>query len=819
MGTRSGTSPRCISISVQIPIILILTLVSIASAGEEDDDFEVLRGVVRNELYESACEKAVEFLRKYPTADRAPNAWLMLGAARFHTGRYEKALKALAEVRKSKKAPLLLQDVLYWEGETLFEQGKNDEAIDTFHTLLKKYPRARHAADAMYALGWAQAGAGRMKEAAAAFQKLLEKHPSFRNSDLASFKVGKWLYDMERPEEAIEELESFSRRYPGSTYIDDAWYWAAESRFELGQWKDARVDYEQAIKTSKDPLLITYSQYGLGWTLAENGKPKEALEILGGLLRADIPKDLFFSTTFRAAGIFFSEKDYERAADLYSELLDDKLYGNRSRFSLAECRYYTKQYQEAIKTYGTVSLDEHELTADVLARIGWCYFNLGGYDKAKEGFEKVIALVKDPEGRAEARARLADILFSQRQYSAAVEEYTRALEDGPAQTQKEHILYWLGWSHYKDEKYEKAAASFHRFLKKCSGSKLFYKAMERLARSYFMMEKFDDAAEIYLGMLEEKDLEKDLKHAALYQIGECYFNAGDYTDAIRQFSDIVKAVPGTDLAKQALYRKAMCLQGLERFEEANDALRSFLRRHPDHELAASAALLSANNIYKLSKFAEAARAYRILISTYPDAEEIDDAYYRLGWCFYNLDNMPRSAEIWKEAIRANPQSRYRNEILLGVAEALWKQGRYEESGEIFEEIISADVPVELKQRAHASYGDFLQTGMKYARAVEQYSKALLGPNASIRAKAQFGIAESRYHGRDYKEALDAYTKVMDVHKQFENLVSKARFRTARCLAKLNRPDEAMAMCSRIIRKGVGNVEKAKDLLEELRKEK
>lgn len=802
------------------PVAVILAIVLVpaflAEAGDEDEDFEVLHGAIRDGLYEFACEKAVEFLREYSATDRAADVYLLLGVAMFHTGKYEDSLKALAKVRKSRKGVSLLQDVLYWEGENLLEQGKNDEAIDAFRKLLKEYPQTNRAADAIYALGWAQAGSGRMEEAITAFRNLLKESPSFRDADLVSFKIGKWLYDTACFKKAVEELKLFPQRYQRSTYVADAYYWAAESYFELKEWKKARLSYELAVKTSRDPLLTAYSKYGLGWVMAEEGNPEEAVAILLKLQQGDVPEDLVSSANFRAAGILFSRKKYERAAGFYLLLLDDERYGNRARFSMGECQYHAGRYEEAVQTYAKVPLDDKKLSIDVLTRTGWCHFKLGNYDKATESFKKVIALAKDSAERAVARARIADILFNSRQYAEAAEAYTRSLEDGPVGPEKEHVLYWLGWSQYKNEQYEKAVAAFERLLKECSTGEFTQKAMEKLARSYFAMEKFGQAAEVYLKLLEKKDIEKELREIALYQVAECYFNAKDYEGAAQQFGEVIRVLPGTDLAKQALYGKAMCRQGEGRIEEANDILRSFLRRHPDDELAPNAALLLANNTYKLSKFEDASGEYRALISAYPEAEEVGEGYYWLGWCFYNLDNMPRAAEVWQEAVRVRPASRYRDEILLGMGEALWKQGRHAEAEKIFQDLTAADIPAELIQRANVSYADLLQIKTEYGQAIKRYSEALRGPNVSVRAKAQFGIAESQYHARNYKEALDAYAKVMYVYKQFEALAAKARFRTARCLGKLNRWDEAKAMYGKIIKSG-GDAEKARILLEDLEK--
>ncbi len=786
-----------------------------AMRADETDELEAIRRAARDDLHESACAKAETFLKQYPDSPHAPDAWLLLGISRFRSGDIPEASKALSHVLECGAGTPAAEDALYWKGECLLETGKHDATVRTLRQFLKAHPNNRHAAQATYALAWALSGAGRKMEGVETMKRLLAQHPGFKKRDLAAFKTGKWLYDLNRYDDAASVLETFSRDYPRSSYAGDAFYWAAESRFETKKWKEARENYERAIAASTDAELTAYSRYGLGWVLAEEGEAEKAARVLKSLRTGALSAELTSSSGFRLAGVLFSLSRFREAADLYAPLVRDELYGPQSSFRLGECRYKTQQYALAIEAYESVPESDADLYLDALDRIGSCYSKLADYTRARKSFSRAASAASSPSAKARALTRLGDTLFNEKKYEAARTGYAKALESSPGPEDREHSLYWLARSLQKLQREEKAVSVYMDLLKRFPSGSFSWKARQQLALALAKMKRFADAAACYRVLAADRSADEAVRHDALYLIAECHFKAGEYDDALRQFETVITDLPGTDHARRALYGRAMCLQATGDMDEAGKTLRSFLRRHKDDDLAPSASLFLANNLYKRTHFDEAAAAYRALIDGYPDAPGIEEAFYWLGWCVRNQGNLPRAAEIWHKASSDARFSTRRNDMLLAAAEAYWKQGSYAKADTIFRKMIGDPAAPEAVQLARTGYADMLQTQGKYTDALTHYTAALDGPDRTVRPKALFGIAESRYHTRDYQAALESYSRVVADVESSADLRTSSRFRMARCLEKLSRTADAAALYRKIVAEGGENAKKAKKLLEDI----
>ena len=785
---------------------------------DETTELEAIRRAAGDGKHQSACALAQRFIEEHPDSAYAPDAWLLLGISRFNLGEIRGASESFARVRKSAAGTPAAEDALYWQGECLLESGKHDASAAKLKQLLKAHPDNPHAAQAMYALAWAHSGAGRKKEAIGTLGKLLEKHPGFKNADLAAFKIGKWLYDLNRYDEAASALEAFSRNHPRSSYIGDAFYWAAESRFETGNWKKAGADYERAIAASTDTELIAYSRYGLGWVLAEQGDAEKAVAVLKNLRTGQMSKELTASSGFRLADILFSLERFPEAADLYTLLLRDKRYGARSAFRLGECRYREQNLAEAITAYASVPRSDAQLHRDALDRIGTCHSKLGNHEEARKVYSTLAAAAATPSDKARALIRIGDTFFNQTRYDDATARYTEALASSPTAPDREHAMYWLALSLQKLGRLEKAAKCYGDLLARFPTGAYSWKAQQKLGRTLMKTKQFDNAITQYRALSRNPSADDRVRHDALYQLAESYFKAGRYDEALRQFGTVLTTLPGTDHAKRALYGTAMCHQAAGDTHEANKALRRFLRQHRKDDLAPGAALTLADNLYKLSRFTDAAAAFQALIDGYPDSPGVEDAHYWLGWCFRNQGNLPRAAEIWHKAAADRRFSVRRADMLLAAAEAYWKQGSNADAETILKKMIADSTAPGTVQRAKASYADMLQTQGNYKDALTLYSDALDGPDETLRPKALFGIAESHYHRRDYEAALKFYAKVVEGPESAADLATNARFRMARCLEKLSRAVEAAALYRKIIAGEGDDATEARKRLQEIEPE-
>lgn len=116
------------------------------------------------------------------------------------------------------------------------------ELLADVDELVKSYPQSSWTADALFGAGnfyWVNLDRDR---AAEFYRRSLEVFPDEKNAFIAEWRVA-WTAYLERKPEAPDMLEAYVRRYPQSSYVQDALYWLGRSYERTGNLERARNFY------------------------------------------------------------------------------------------------------------------------------------------------------------------------------------------------------------------------------------------------------------------------------------------------------------------------------------------------------------------------------------------------------------------------------------------------------------------------------------------------------------------------------------------------------------------------------------------------
>ena len=114
--------------------------------------------------------------------------------------------------------------------------------LEDVDQLVKRYPKSSWTADALFGAGnfyWVNLDRDR---AAEFYRRSLEISPDEKNAFTAEWRLA-WTAYLERKPEAADMLESYVRRYPQSSYVQDALYWLGRSYERSGNLEHARNFY------------------------------------------------------------------------------------------------------------------------------------------------------------------------------------------------------------------------------------------------------------------------------------------------------------------------------------------------------------------------------------------------------------------------------------------------------------------------------------------------------------------------------------------------------------------------------------------------
>ena len=114
--------------------------------------------------------------------------------------------------------------------------------LEDVDQLVKRYPQSSWTADALFGAGnfyWVNLDRAR---AAEYYRRSLEVSPDGKNAAAAEWRLA-WIAYRDRKPEAADMLEAYIRRYPQSSYVQDALYWLGRSYERSGNPEHARNFY------------------------------------------------------------------------------------------------------------------------------------------------------------------------------------------------------------------------------------------------------------------------------------------------------------------------------------------------------------------------------------------------------------------------------------------------------------------------------------------------------------------------------------------------------------------------------------------------
>lgn len=232
-------------------------------------------------------------------------------------------------------------------------------------------------------------------------------------------RLGGFLFDKRKYSDVINLLADAVEKFPNDFAINLIY---GLSLSQLNNYQKAKTYLERAVKINPNDITsLTAYGYTLNQLKDENG----ALEVLNKALLID-PKNI--DVLGMAALIYDSQENFVMSDSLYNKALEidssNALILNNYAYSLAERGI---RLQEALRM-SEKAVEKEPNNASYLDTIGWVYFQLGDYLKAKKYIEDSL---KHDDKSATVTDHLGDIYFKLGNKEKAKELWKKALELEP----------------------------------------------------------------------------------------------------------------------------------------------------------------------------------------------------------------------------------------------------------------------------------------------------------------------------------------------------------------------------------------------------
>ena len=488
----------------------------------------------------------------------------------------------------------------------------------------------------------------------------------------ALFNYGKLQYELGggRFNEAIQVLNRYVAQYPSSPRVRTAKELLAAAYYNSHNYDEA---YE-IIASYPDPdgdLLAAKQKiaYFRGLSALEKGDTEGAGRYLAESARIGISPKYNALATFWQGEIAYGRGNYDVALRDYESYL--------KRAPKTEPEY-------AMAFYNT----------------GYCHFSKENMPRARESFVRFIELYPTQDGyRTDARNRLGDTYYSDRQFDEALKYYGQAAaasDDGAdyARYQRAVTLGILGRTSEKIK-------ALQQIIRDGRGDYL-DDATYELGRTFVAQERYREGAAV-LEPFVETYVYSPYRSAALSELGLAYLNLGDKKKSLSYYDMVVKTAPQSSDAKDAL-------QGIrDIYVSEGDAGGYFdyaRKSGVEGDLTAmsrdSLSFAAARRIYLSGEPASAAKSLRSYLESYPKGYYTADALYCLSDCYLKTGERSRAIETLAALADAG-QNQYTHRALKMLAGMTFADERFTEAAAAYRKLADAESTAAGKAEAMNGY--------------------------------------------------------------------------------------------------------------------
>ena len=233
-----------------------------------------------------------------PHEPKSAQERLDIGMSHYREGEFDKAIKALSNIRREEVDPETYAQAQLGLGAAYYAQEDWEQAIETLSNIHREKIAPETYAQAQLGLGAAY-------------------------------------YAQEDWEQAITTWSNIHRDDSPETY--------AQAQYNLGIAYYAQEDWEQAIKTWSNihrekiaPETYAQAQFNLGVAYHAQGEPEQAIEAWSKVRRDDDP-DAYARAQFKLGEFYEGKREIEQAKEAYRNARAFHYYKSERKYRILEC--------------------------------------------------------------------------------------------------------------------------------------------------------------------------------------------------------------------------------------------------------------------------------------------------------------------------------------------------------------------------------------------------------------------------------------------------------------------------------------------------
>lgn len=349
---------------------------------------------------------------------------------------------------------------------------------------------------------------------------------------------------------------------------------------------------------------------------------------------------------------------------------DSGQFGGKEHFLRGEALRELGRYNEAIAAYWRFLEAYPWMNEAVQPRIARAYLALNNVDSAATAYRLAIEEADERVTRAGLLETLAQAYLDSGRFAQAAAAYDEILSFAENAGYRTQIFYKAGQALAAAGDTAGAIDRWRSATAEAPDNYNAYLALVELVnrnvefdlylRGYIDLkaEAYLPAINAYRAYLESVDASDARAANALHELGQSYFGAGNFSEALAAFERVIAEYPSCSCFGQAWLDKAAAQAGLGDAAGARRTYRTFARDYPTDPLAPEALWQSGRRALAEGNQIEAAVDFLALADGFPASERSPQALYTLGFGALAAGLNSQAAEVLARLQSGYPDYRW-----------------------------------------------------------------------------------------------------------------------------------------------------------------
>lgn len=512
--------------------------------------------------YEEAVEPLSAYITSQPEGADASACRAKLTVCYLELNQLENLQAAFHEYRNHDAAtPSFLQTIAYLAEQSV-AKGNLEFGRELYTLLTADKNPEEFVAKGLAGLGQLQLAQGDTQGSATTFARLLDKAGMSNEAPRAGLMRARSLEQAKQFDAALAAYRLVITDYSTTPESSIALFEAGRLHDRLGQDREAHDLLQQLLTRTPAIEQLDAVLYQLAWVLTDLGKTAEADAMFERMVREYPSSDYWADATYRLAERAFRSGDNEAALSYVTQLLASKPASRLLSHSL----YLQGQLAAQQEKWADVAAPmqrlvevapEGELTLPARYWIAEASFRLTNYAAAGEQFTSLGTEIGELETSWAPMIplRKAQCLAHQENWPDALVTARSVGERFPDFRQLYEADYVIGRCLSTQARFAEAREAFTRVVRSTTGGRTETAAMAQwmIGESYFHQKEYREAIRAYHRVVSLHAFPQ-WQAAALLQAGKCHEQSGEWREAVKLYTQLLRDYPETTHATDASQR-------------------------------------------------------------------------------------------------------------------------------------------------------------------------------------------------------------------------------------------------------------------------